>query len=308
VRSAKASLWAAQAAGDKTASSLRYQLTAAFAGIINARETVALSSETLKRRADNLELIRLKYEAGRENKAAMLETAALLKTAQWQHEKYRKDLRMAERGLNRLLGRPALAAVPELLLPQPPEPPADFSEVAPRLETHYSLGAARAAVASADAAADTARSGMLPSVKAGAAYLWTGTDWPSSPNNWNAGVSLSLPLFSSGKLTAGLDAAGKAAAAAQADYRDARDAVFLNAEDAFLAWREARSYLDVARSSLDAAEARAWLVRKQYLAGQSSYFEWRTVEEELITEKNQYLAAQLGLVTAHAAFAQASGE
>lgn len=308
VRSARASLWAAQAARDRVASSLSYQLKTAFAGIINARETVELSSETLKRRADNLELIRLKYEAGRENKAAMLETAALLKTAQWQNDKYLKDLRLAERGLNRLLGRTPQALVPELRLPQPPEPPEDFSSVAPRLEVHYALSSARAAVAYAEAAAEAAQSAILPSVKAGAAYLWSGTDWPASPNSWNAGVSLSLPLFSSGNLSSSLSAAGKAVSAAEADYRNAHDEVYLKAEDAYLAWREARSYLDVAKSSLDASEARAWLVRKQYLAGQSSYFEWRSVEEELIAQKNQYLAAQLGLITAYAAFAQASGE
>jgi outer membrane protein TolC len=308
VRSARASLWAAQAARDRVASSLRYQLATAFAGIINARETVALSSETLKRRADNLELIRLKYEAGRENKAALLETAALLKTAQWQHQKYLKDLRLAERGLNRLIGRPAQAPVPGLLLPRPPEPPEDFAAVAPRLEAHYTLSAARAAMASAQAAADTAQSAILPSLKAGAGYLWSGTSWPASPNSWNAGLKLSVPLFSGGGLSSSLGAARQALSAAEADYRNARDGVYLGAEDAFLGWREARAYLDVAKSSLDASNARAWLVRKQYLAGQSSYFEWRTVEEELISQKNQYLAAQLGLATAYAAFVQASGE
>ena len=64
----------------------------------------------------------------------------------------------------------------------------------------------------------------------------------------------------------------------------------------------------MAKSSLDAAEARAWLVRKQYLAGQSSYFEWRNVEEQLISEQNQYLAAGRGLIVSHAAFVQSLGE
>jgi outer membrane protein TolC len=308
VRSARAALWTAQAAEDRVMSSLRYQLRTDFAGIMNARDTIILSSETLKRRADNLELIRLKYEAGQENKPALLETAALLATARWQNDKYIKDLRLAERRLNFLLGRPAQATVPDITLPQPPAPPADFSAVSPKLETHYALSAARAAVAAAAAAADTAQSGLLPSVKAGAGYLWSGTSWPSSPNSWNAGVTLSLPLFSGGNLSGTRDAADQAVSAAQADYRSARDAVYLNAEDAFLAWREADSYMAVAKSSLDASEARAWLVRKQYLAGQSSYFEWRSVEEDLIAEKNQYLAAQLGLLTAHAAFLQASGD
>ncbi len=121
--SAKASLRMTEAAYDRTASGLRFQLKSAFADILNARETLKLSGETLKRRAENLELIRLKYQAGRENKAALLETEAVLKTAQWQHERYRKNLRLLERKLNRLLGRPAQSPAPELqLAPPPPRP------------------------------------------------------------------------------------------------------------------------------------------------------------------------------------------
>ena len=139
LRSARASLRSTEAAYDRAASALRYQLKSAFADILNARETIKLSEETLKRRAENLELIRLKYQAGRENKAALLETEAALKTAQWQHERYRKNLRLLERRLNRLLGRPAQTAAPELALAQPPEPPEEFSVFAQRLENHPSL-------------------------------------------------------------------------------------------------------------------------------------------------------------------------
>ncbi|HBE87796.1 MAG TPA: hypothetical protein DDW67_01450, partial [Elusimicrobia bacterium] len=107
---------------------------------------------------------------------------------------------------------------------------------------------------------------------------------------------------------ANVSAARAALAAAEAGLRNSSDEVSLAAEDAFLSWREAYAWLDVAKSSLDAAEARAWLVRKQYLAGQTSYFEWRTVEDSLITEQNDYLSAGRALVLAHAAFVRALGE
>lgn len=308
VRSASASRRSAQAAYDRTASRLAFELKTAFADILNAGETLKLSEETLKRRADNLELIRLKYQAGRENKAALLETEAALKTARWQHERYAKNLRLLERKLNRLLGRQPQAAVPELLLPAPPEPPADLSAYAAALENHYSLREARAALASASAALDSARGARLPDAKATGSYKWAGSDWPTAPNGWSLGASVSVPLFAGGRLAADAGAAASSRNAAEAALKNAGDEVALNAEDAFLAWREARAYLDVAKSSLDAAEARAWLVRKQYLAGQASYFEWRNVEEQLIGEQNQYLSAGRGLAASHAAFVQSTGE
>ena len=104
LRSAKASLRVTEASYDSLASGLRFQLKSVFADLLNAREAIKLSEETLKRRSENLELIRLKYQAGRENKAALLETEASLKTAQWQHQRFRKNLLLLERRLNRLLG------------------------------------------------------------------------------------------------------------------------------------------------------------------------------------------------------------
>ena len=308
LRSAKAAAWSAQASRDRVVSGLRFQLKSAFADILNARETIKLSQETLKRRAENLELIRLKYQAGRENKAALLETEAALKTAQWQHERYKKDLRLLERGINRLLGRQAQAAVPDLALPLPPEPPEEFGAFATRLESHNALSSARAGVASAETSVESARSSILPDASASGNYRWSGDTWPAGPNSWSLGASLSLPLFAGGRLSADLAAARTGLSSAEADLKNARDGVFLGAEDAFLSWREARAFMDVAKSSLDAAEARAWLVRKQYLAGQSSYFEWRNVEEQLISEQNQYLAAGRGLIVSHAAFVQSLGE
>jgi len=308
LRSAKASLNSSEASYDRVAAGLSYQLKAAFADILNSRETIKLSQETLKRRSENLELIRLKYQAGRENKAALLETEAVLKTAQWQHEVYLKNLRLLERKFNRLLGRPAQAAVPELALPLPPEPPADLSAFSARIANHFSLRSARAALAVSGASVDSSKSAMLPSASASGNYSWAGTDLANPANSWSLGASLSLPLFEGGRLRSDLAAARSSLRSAEASLKDADDEVGLNAEDAFLSWREARAYLDVARSSLDASEARAWLVRKQYLAGQSSYFEWRNVEEQLISEQNQYLAAGRGLSVSYAAFTQAIGE
>ncbi|MDT8285640.1 MAG: TolC family protein [Elusimicrobiales bacterium] len=308
VRAAEASYRSAAAAYDGLASRLGYDLKASFAGILNAREALALSDETLERREENLELIRLKYDAGRENKAALLETEAALKTARWRHERYKKELLLLERGLNRLLGRGLREPVPGLSLPEPPAPPADLAAFEARLREHPSLRAARAAVDSAMASGDSARAGRLPEASANGSYRWSGADWPDRNSAWSLGASVSLPLFAGGRLKAGVAAARSALASAEADFRNASDEVYLSAEDAFLSWREASSWLDVAKSSLDAAEARAWLVRKQYLAGQTSYFEWRTVEDSLITEQNEYLSAGRALALAHAAFVRAIGE
>ncbi|MBU2573245.1 MAG: TolC family protein [Elusimicrobia bacterium] len=308
VRSALAYYNKAIADRDLVKSGLLFELKTVFSDLVKAREALKLSEETLKRRDENVEIIRIKYEAGRENKAALLETQSVHKTSQWQHENYKKELRLLERKLNRLLARSPMADTGVSALPDPPAPPENFESFSAALARHPSLRSARAALEAGRAGVDRSRSAFLPEANAGGRYTWSGSDWPDRTGNWSAGVSLSLPLFTGGKLSADLGSARADKARAEAALKDATDEVYINAEDAFLSLRQAWSYLDVVKSSLEAANARAWLVRKQYLAGQASYFEWRNVEEQFISAENRLLSARRGLAVAHAAFLKSLGE
>jgi outer membrane protein TolC len=287
---------------------LLFELKTVFADLHKARETLGLSEETLKRRAGNVEIIRIKYEAGRENKAALLETQSVYKTSRWQHENYKKDLRLLERKLNGLLARPPITDAGVSPLPEPPVPSEDFGSFSAVLERHPSLRSSRAALEASQAGVDSSLSAFLPVADASGRYTWSGSAWPEKTRNWSAGVRLSLPLFTGGKLSADLASARADKARAGSALKDAADTVYQNAEDAFLSLRQAWAYIDVVKSSLEAANARAWLLRKQYLAGQASYFEWRNVEEQFISAENQLLSARRDLAVSHAAFLKSLGE
>ena len=308
VRSAKASYHRTEADYDRIKSNLLFKLRTTFSDLWKARETIKLSEGTLKRRADNVEIIRIKYEAGRESKAALLEIKAAYTTAKWQHEGYKKDLRLLERKFNRLTGRSPIEAAATDALPEPPPPPENLEAVNSALERHPSLRSARASLETAQASVDRSVSGFLPDANANGRYSWSGSHWPDKTKDWSAGVSLSLPIFAGGKHISELAASRADRSGADASLKNARDEVFLNAEDALRSWRQAWLYMDVAGSSLEAANARAWLLRKQYLAGQASYFEWRIVEDQFIGAENQILAAKRDLQAAHAAFINSIGE
>ena len=308
VRSALASSRKAEAEYDLVKSTLLFELKTVLADLLKAREALKLSEETLKRRAENVEIIRIKYEAGRENKTALLETQSVNETSLWQHENYKKDLRLLERKLNRLLALSPAAETAAPALPDTPEPPENLDAFSQALGRHPSLRAARARLDISQASVDRSKSGFMPIADASGRYTWSGSEWPDKTKNWSAGVSLSLPLFTSGKLSADLAAARADKAGDEASLKDAGDEVYLNAEDAFLSLRQAWAYIGVVKSSLEASNARAWLLRKQYLAGQASYFEWRNVEEQLISAENRLLSARRDLAVAHAAFMRSLGE
>lgn len=308
VRSAAASSRKAQADFDLVRIGLLYDLKIVFSDLIKAREALKLSGETLRRRAENVEIIRIKYEAGRENKAALLETQSVHKISLWQNENYKKDLRLIERRLNRLLARPPAAGALVSELPEPPAPGEDFASFSAALERHPSLRSALAALDISRAVVDRSKSGFLPEAGASGNYTWGGSDWPDKNKSWSAGFSISLPLFTGGRLSADLEAARADRTRAEASLKDTRDEVYIAAEDAFMSWRQAWAFMDVVKFSMQSAAARAWLLRKQYLAGAASYFEWRNVEDQLISAENQLLSAKRDLTTAHAAFIKSLGE
>ncbi|MDD4005277.1 MAG: TolC family protein, partial [Elusimicrobiaceae bacterium] len=72
---------------------LYYLLRQAFSQLLYAQNSLTLSEQTLQRRQDNAALLRLKYNAGRESRAALLETDALVQSAVWDRDKNLKNVR-----------------------------------------------------------------------------------------------------------------------------------------------------------------------------------------------------------------------
>ncbi len=306
-RSAKLGIKKTESDYDIVKNDLVFALAQTFAQLSYAKESLKLSDETLKRRTKNVEIIRLKYQAGRESKAALLETQSILKLALWTHENYRKDFILAERNLNKLLGRPAHAKVDIGELPKSPVPPENFKHFAGRIAYHPALKSKKFVLDMARESVSKAKSSRLPTASANGNYSWSGVNWPDSIPSWSAGASLSWSFFTAGKNTASVDVAKNNQNGLIAELKDVRDNTYLNAEDKFLSWRLADSYMEVIKSSLKAVDARSWLVSGQYLTGKAAYFEWTSVEEQLISAQKKVLQAKRNLIISYAAFLNSLG-
>ncbi len=286
---------------------LIFSLAQAFAQLSYSQEALKLSKETLERRSKNVEIIKLKYKAGRESKAALLETESILKTELWTHENYRKDLILAKRNLNQILGRRAHAEIAIAQLPSSPKPPENFDYFSNKIISHPSLKSKEFELDMTHESVRQAKSSYLPTASARGNYNWNGYNWPDSIPGWSAGVGISWPLFTSGKNTSSIKSAKANQKRTSVQLKDLKDDIYLKAEDAFLSWRLANSYVEVVKSSLEAISARAWLVNKQYLTGQVSYFEWTSSEDRLINSQKQLLTAKKSISISYVAFLNSLG-
>lgn len=285
---------------------LLFLLRKAFAELLCAQDSLSMAEQTLKRRQDNAALLRLKYNAGRESHAALLETDSLVKYAEWDKDKNMMALKTAQRQLNKVLGRPLSTAVTALEI-KSARPPEDFAPFGKYVDGHPSLAGQRVLIDSASEALTRAKSGYLPTADVNANYLFTGYNWPDNEPGWNAGLNLRWNFFTGGQVKADTAAQRAAIAKAMQDLRSSRDSVYVTAEESYYSWRQAYSYVAVQESMLEATRARAWLVQTQYVSGQASYFEWRDVEGQLISTQQQLVTARRDLTAAYAAFIQAIG-
>jgi outer membrane protein len=286
---------------------LIYGLAYAFAQLSYTQEALKLSEKTLERRKKNVDIINLKYKAGRESKAALLETRATLKNDLWTHENYRKDLLIAKRNLNKILGRSARTKIIISQLPQAPNPPKDFEHFSNQIISNPAFASKKSELTIAKETIRQAKSSYLPTASARGNYTWSGYNWPTSIPGWSAGVGISWPLFTSGKNTSSVKSAKASQKRVLAELKNLEDDIYLKAEETFLSWRLAYSYMEVAESSLEAVNSRAWLVNKQYLRGQVSYFEWTSAEDRLINTQKQLLTAKKNISISYAAFLNSLG-
>jgi outer membrane protein TolC len=262
----------------------------------------------VKRREENVQLLKQKYEAGRESKAALLEVEAALALSKWEAAKDEHALSLAQRRLDKVLAWPLTAAVRVVPLPDLPKPAAAAPDWARALEGHPSLVSDSYDLDIGREDVVTAKSGFYPTSDLTSSLNKVGsTKWGLQDKNWQWTLGISFPFFTGGSTAAQWQSAKLALSRLEVDKASAKDALWVEAEDSFLSWSESAAFLDVADTTLKASESRAWLVKSQYATGQTTYFEWRNVEEQLVSVQKQMLAARRDLILAHARFEKAMG-
>ena len=134
------------------------------------------------------------------------------------------------------------------------------------------LLSAKAKVEANNALVTAAWSQHLPTLSASGAYTWSNFDFPLF-SRWNAGVTLTLPIFQGFLIQGQVDQARAAAEAAKANLDVVTDAVMLDVEQQYLNVNEASERIIATTKLVEQAEQSLNLAEKQYAAGVGSQIE-----------------------------------
>ena len=291
-----------------TKAKVSHELKVAFESLRNAQDYQKLAQEILRRREDNLRLVNLRFESGRENKGSVLLSEAYLSQSQYDQLLAQNALRTSRALLMEALGQDNLTDV-EVLGGLPlfdPEPTPAFEKIATETPA-YLIVVNDEKIAELNR--QISRASFYPSLDLSGTVTQIGEQFPpEDTRRWSVGFTLSFPFFNGGKDYNNARSATAAHEASTAERTRTRRDILVQIEQAYATYAQATAKLKVDENFRKAAFLRAEIARKRYNNGLVSFEDWDLVENDLINRQKNYLQSLRDRVEAESAWIQAQGK
>jgi len=294
----------------------------AFFNALATQELVGVAESNLRRSDEQLKLISEKLRLGATTRADSLSASVDHGNAQLQLIQARANALTAQAILARAVGVEGIvAAVPDTTL-EVRVPVVDTASLrSEALAGAPAVVQAVAGVAAARASLSASRAPLMPTLSLGASQTWAGAQlpWASAPLNrvisgtdtsyvrsqrytgtWSVRLSLSYPIFNGFQREAGIVNADANVVSSQAKLRDARLFLDANLTQAFTALDAAGSQIDVARTSVAAAQENLRMQRERYRLGASTIVDLLTAEVTLNQAEVSLVQARYNYLVARA--------
>jgi outer membrane protein len=276
-----------------------------FAALANA-ELVTVAETQLRRSDEQLKLTTEKLRLGATTRSDSLTAMVDYGNSQLQLIQARANLQYAQVNLGRAIGTDgAVAPVPDTSL-ELRLGPLDTAELRREaLATAPAVRQAEASLLAARAALASQRAQWMPTLSASWSQNWsraTGIIRDSIPwvSNWNIGLSLSYPLFNGFQRETSIATADANTITAQASLRDARLALDASLTQAIAGLDASSQQIDIARSSVAAAEENLRMQQERYRLGTSTILDLLTTQTALNQAQANLVSARYNYLVARA--------
>ena len=285
-RRAQAQLAIGHAQYRQTLAAVELRLRQAFIEVLYAQDLVRLTRQIAERRANNVRLIQLRFDGGRENAGSLSRSKAQLSQAEYELREAMRSLEYALRNLAAAMGQmePPEGVAGELAADHPGE----RDELTGLMEQTPDYAISAIQVQSAKEGLKVSRSSRFPSISLSASTGLSG-DRDLETGSWSVGLNASVPLFTGNRLSSEEAAAKENVVQSEMDL--------LNQANTLMAVLQQRwtSYLDAVENEavqLELYEAellRAEISAAKYKQGLLSYEDWDIIESNLINQGKSHL-------------------
>jgi outer membrane protein TolC len=291
-----------------TKAQISYDLKNAVANYTYAKDSLVLSKDILKRREDNLSMVQLRFENGRENKGSVLLSKAYLEQAKLDFFRAQNAMNISLTFLRRVLNLPEEAVVeitdvPTVLEKTGAEP--DYNVI---IENTPTAKRFKATLANANATLESRQSGFYPSWDVNGSIGKTGDDFfPNDQKSWKVGTSLTWSFFDGGKDYYATTSSNLLVKAAEKKLENQNLELKRVLRDSYSTFNESIQAVKVSTAFLEALKVRADISRSKYNNGLTTFDDWDIIENDLITRQKDYTTKIRDRLIAEAAWEQAQG-
>lgn len=282
------------------------RLRTAFIEVLKAQELLRIARDIVQRRKQNIDLVSLRYDAGREHKGALLTAQANFAQAEFEISAAQRSLLLAQRRLAKELGRSH--ASPFIVQGDWSFP---FSSQEQDFETLVKTNPALQKLISQRKAARlnvrAAYAEFFPEISTSASIGRSDVKWPPEKEEWSFGVAFSFPLFEGGRRIAEVAKARALLKQALADELSNQNEIIVMLEEAWVNFEDAVETVRVQKKFLEAVEERAKIAQAQYSNGLISFDTWIIIEDDLVNAKKLFLNVQAAGLLRQAEWIQAQG-
>lgn len=306
-RGAYAQIRQAVYSGMETSATVRLNLRSAFIDLLIAQENVSIVKYILDRRVMNLNLVRMRHNAGREHRGSLMTAEVNLAQARAEYDQALRAISLYRHELAREMGLKRwedFSVTGEIAVPLIARKTPDFNSLA---RHNPSVLQADTQIEYADYARKSTYSDYAPQVYGTASAGKSGDSWPPSESTWNAGVSLTLPLIKGGERIYQNSKAEAAYRQAVADRDSALSSASLALARKWTALLYAIDQCKVREKSLLASEERSRIAQARYNIGDITFDNWIIIENELVDAKKNYLNARASVLDAEAEWRNSQG-
>ena len=292
-----------------TESRVAFDLRRAFIRLLHAQELAVLRESIAERRKLNSEIVRLRYEAGREHRGSLKRAEANYTEAEFDVREAKRRIVVERNALARQIGGRygiplSVSGELALIIPQQALSEPNFSESVekiPKVQRRKALADAESAQVIKKQAA------FWPTVDGSMGYSRTGANVAMDTESADLGFKVNVPLFSGGERFADLDSARSSQREAFFTLKTERDGAYADLVEKWEDFVSGLDALEVRRNFLDAAVERSEISSLQYQDGLVSFEDWDIIEQELVNSRISLLDAERDALLAETNWSRSLG-
>ena len=279
----------------------------AYYGLVQGKYNVLVAKDTVKQTQDHLEQAKGFFTAGTRPKFDVTKAEVDLSNAKLNLIRNDNAFSIARVTLNNAMGIPD---APEYTLDEKlsfEKYEITFEDALSKAyENRPDLQSIIAQRQAAERSIDLAKTGYYPVVAGNAGYSWSGEQFPLD-HGWNAGATLSVPLFSGFLTKYQVEEARANLNVLKANEESLKQTIFLEVQAAYLTLRSAEEAIPTAKLGVEQAQENLEIANGRYAAGVGNPIEVTDAEVGLTNARTFYIQALYVDKVAQASIEKAMG-